>query len=706
MSDTQSDTPVIYPNSVTACPIGCQAGDVDNNNAQVTDVWNISSRTINEARMGYTWQGNFFADLALNKGYAKQVGWQFAEADDFPAVQFTNTYPYAWIEPSSNAVYKEHVFDPSDVVTMIRGRHILHFGGEFLMYRDDSTAWGNTNAGTLQFSGQYTQQWTLDSKGVASPQTSGTGAEYADFLLGYAQNWSASVSPEYGGRFKTPQVFVQDDWKIKPNLTVNLGLRYQINHGWNEVHNNLNTFDPTIINPANNTPGAYWFASTHTNGRTSLQANVFNTFLPRVGFSWQPHPSTTVRGGFGLYSYTWSLDTYGSGMGATFSDSGGISDQTNGILPITKFDGTGTNFQTGAPLPYTAASTDPTRYNGQPANYNQYHTPVPKIYQWNFALQHTLGNNMIAELAYVASHGFNLNFPTDLNAIPESELSSSDATGCSATPAATCKRPYPIYQGIGGSTNNGISNYNSLQASVTRRLTSGLSMSFNYVWSHFLDDADSSGWGSRAGPQPIQNSYVPSQNYGNSNFDIRNAFKGYVVYQLPFGHGRRFLNHNAILDEAVGGWQLSSTIVLTSGNPFNLTTDGNTYSQAGSQYPNLNPRVSIKPIHRTINEWYNPAAFTLPALGTFGNVQRNSLVGPGIEQVNISASKVFSLPWEGIKFQLRGDAANAFNHPSFGVPQATLSGASGPGASFTSLSNITSTTVGGRSIQLGGRLSF
>ena len=224
MSDTQSDTPVVYPNSVTACPIGCQSGDVDNNNAQITDVWNISPRTINEVRMGYTAQLNFFADLALGKGYAAKVGWQFAKADDFPAIQYTRTYPYAWVQPSSNAVYKEHVFDPSDVVTMIRGKHILHFGGEVLMYRDNSTAWGNTNAGTVQFSGQYTEQWTTAACGSSPayvgqvcPDTS-TGLEYGDFLLGLAQNWNASVTPEYGARLKSPQMFVQDDWKISPSL--------------------------------------------------------------------------------------------------------------------------------------------------------------------------------------------------------------------------------------------------------------------------------------------------------------------------------------------------------------------------------------------------------------------------------------------------------------------------------------------------------
>ncbi len=695
MSDTQSDTPVIYPNSVTACPIGCQAGDVDNNNAQVSDVWNISSRTINEARIGYTDQLNFFADLSLGKGYPSQLGWQFAEADTIPAIQFTNTYPYAWIDPSSNAVYKEHVFDPSDVVTMIRGKHILHFGGELLMYRDDSTAWGNTNAGTFQFSGQYTQNWTVDpGTGVASPDTT-TGLEYADFLLGLAQNWSAGVTPEYGGRLKSPQMFIQDDYKIRPNLTLNLGLRYQINHGWNEVHGNEDSFDPTLNNPASNTKGAEWYGSTHANGRTSLQANVFSTWLPRVGFSWMAIPNTTVRGGFGLYSYNWSLDTYGGGMGGPFGASGGTSDQTNGITPITQLDGSGTIYGTANALPYTTASTDPTRFNGQGVNYNEYHTPVPKIYQWNFAIQRQLSANFVAEVSYIASHGFNLNFPTDLNQVPQASLASSD----------TQFRPYPVYQGIGGSTNNAISNYNSLQAEIKKRFTSGLSMDANYVWSHFLDDADSSGWGSRAGQQPYQIANSPSANYSNSNFDVRNAFKGYVVYQLPFGKGARFLNNNALADAVIGGWEIAGGALISSGNPYTVYSTQNTYALAGSAFPNWSG-TSATPKNKSINNWYNPAAFSLPANGTFGNVRRNSLYGPGIDQENLSASKSFSLPYEGIKLQIRGDASNAFNHPSFGVPQTNLTGASGVGQPFTSTSNITSTTVGGRTIQISGRVTF
>jgi len=705
MSDTQSDTPVIYPNQVSACPIGCQSGDVDNNNAQITDVWNISPRTINEARMGFTSQLNFFTDHALNKGYASKLGWQFGKADDFPAINFTGTFPYAWLDPSSNSVYKEFTWDPSDVVTMIRGKHILHFGGELLSYQNNSTAWGNANAGTFQFSGQFTQQWTLDSNGVASPKA-GTGMEYADFLLGYAQQWQASASPEYGARLKTPQMFVQDDWKLRPNLTINLGLRYQINHGWNEVHNNMSSFDPTVINPATNTLGAYWYGTTHANGRTSLQANTFNTWQPRIGVSWAHDPKTVVRGGFGLYSYTWSLDTYGGnntsyGVGSALAASGGLTDQTNGITPVTKLDGTGTVFGTSTPLPYGVPS-GPTFYNGSgAAGYIQYHTPVPRIMQWNFSVQRALTTDFVAEVAYVASHGSNLSFNTDLNQVPQNLLSSNDSPG---------GRPYPNFQGLPGSTNNGISNYNSLQTSITKRMTKGLSLSFNYVWSHMMDDWDSSGFGSHSGQQDFQiaSTYNPRANYSNSNFDVRHAFKGYAVYELPFGRGKQFLNSSRLLDEAVGGWQIAGTVIRQTGSPFTVYGNQNTYAQAGTQFPNRIPGVPLYPSNRSILNWFNTAAFSEPANGTFGDVRRNSLYGPGINVFNFSAAKGFSIPWrEGIKVEFRADAQNVFNHPSFGQPSGTnLSGAAGVGQAYSGTSPIQSVTVNGRNLQLGLHVSF
>jgi hypothetical protein len=725
MSDTQGNEIENSDNAVTACPIGCQGGDVDNNNAQVTDVWNISPKLINEARFGYTDQLNFFQDLSTGTGVPSKLGWKFAEGNILPAVQFQRNYPYAWIEPATNAQYKEFVFDPSDVVTMIRGKHVLHFGGEFAFYRDDTTTWGNVNGGTLVFNGSYTENWTLNGSGVASPNGN-SGEEYADFLLGYSSYWSAGVTPEIGARLKKPQMFVQDDWKVRPNLTVNLGLRYEISHGFNEVKGNEASFDPTVVNPANNSLGAYWFGETKANGRNAMQANVFSTVMPRVGFSWLVRPSTTFRGGFGIYSYNFSLDTYGavgSGLAGSVSYSGSLSDNSNGIYPVTKFNGNGTSYPLGggtsAPLPFTSPSQSPTRFNGQGATYVPFHTPIPKIYQWNLGVEQQIGTNIAATLSYVASHGFNLAFPTDINAVPVNDLSPSDQTGCGSG-ASTCLQDYPLYQGIGGSVYNAISNYDSLQATITKRLSRGLSLSANYVWSHLLDDQDSSGWGSRAGPQEYQYATTLTQNltyknYGPSNFDVRNAFKSYVVYDLPFGKGRQFLNNNWLVDELVGGFQISGTLVLSAGNPFPIYTTGNNlYQGTGSQYANRVPGVTLIPQGgRSIYNWVNPAAFSNPGNGVFGDAQRNPVVGPGWQSENMSALKAFSLPWERMKLSLRVDAQNVFNHTSIGNPGSiTLTGGNGPGNPYTASTagagnrEITGSTISGRNIQIGARLAF
>jgi len=746
MSDSQDDNPVTYPSGVTPSPIGWTGTDVTDNQAQITDTWTINPHLTNEARIGYTYEDSDWGDLSLNKGYAGKLGWQFNVADDLPAIQFVNQYPYAWVEPATNAIYIQHVFDPSDVVTLIKGKHILHFGGELLIYRDDSTAWGNTNSGTFQYSGQYTQQWTVDPEtGIAGP-VAGTGLEYADFLLGLSQNWSAGVSPEFGGRLKSPQMFVQDDFKLRPNLTLNLGLRYQINHGWNEEHGNEDSYDPKVVNPATNTLGAYWYGTTHANGRSSIQANVFNDFMPRVGISWSPDAVTTVRGGFGLFSYNWSLDTYAAEssstpgqniMGGAFPSAGNDSDQTNGITPITQLDGTGLIYGTSTKLPYTVRSDNfnPAAYNGESVSYQAYHTPIPKIWQWNFALQREVMPGTVVELGYVASHGYKLVFPTDINAVPASELSSGDANNCGTGSIVNCARPNPNYLAISGSTNNAHSNYNSLQASITRRMSSGLSMSFNYVWSHMLDSQDSSGWGSRGGPQNWQIANDPGANYSNSNFDVRNAFKGYAIYQLPFGKGRRWVNNNILADQVIGGWQFSGTLYWSTGTPYTVFGTQQTYQQAGASYPNWVPGVSAKPAHRSakcepgsgplngcINEWFNPAAFSQPADGTFGNVKRNSLYGPGTNTLNLSGFKEFSLPWEGIRIRLSSSFTNALNHPAFSNPNNTgngfsLSGSNGPGTPYSwyttnskeqvvGTQQISGTNVGGRTGELQLRLSF
>jgi hypothetical protein len=374
-------------------------------------------------------------------------------------------------------------------------------------------------------------------------------------------------------------------------------------------------------------------------------------------------------------------------------------------------------------LPYLSASRSSTAYNGQGENYNPYHTPVAKIYQWNLSVQREFGLGTVLQVAYVGSHGKNLSFPVDINQVPKNLLSPTDS------PAS---RPYPQFQGLGGNTYNGISNYNALQVQAEKRLSRGISFNANYTWSHFLDDQDSAGWGGRGGNQPYQNAFDPSANYANSNFDITHIFKANMVYELPFGKGRAYLNQNKILDAAIGGWQISTIAIAQTGNPFTLLIAGanNSYSQAGNWYPNkignaFTPGVIAgntqdaqcqgttqgQPLPTSVHNnhiWFNRCAFISPNSATFGTNGRNTLRGPGIVDFNMSLSKTFHFG-ERFGFQIRMDASNVFNHPSFGHPDNNINDA----YSYDTSGNITggggvisSTTVGGRNIQLGGRFSF
>jgi hypothetical protein len=260
--------------------------------------------------------------------------------------------------------------------------------------------------------------------------------------------------------------------------------------------------------------------------------------------------------------------------------------------------------------------------------------------------------------------------------------------------------------GLTGSFNN-ISNYNSLQLSARKRLGHGLSAEVNYTWSKMLDDQDTSGWGSHYGNAYYQDAFTPSNNYALSNFDVPQAFKGFVVYQVPLGKGHMLLN-NAIGDAVLGGWQVSSIFIAQSGNPFTVIMASSTNSGAldGYWYPNLvgNPSAS----HQTINNWFNQLAYATPATNTFGNDGRNTLRGPDLTSIDLSLAKTFKIPnFERGGLQIRMDATNIVNHPSFGLPNASLTSAAlASGVPNPNVGQITTVTVPGRFFQLGARFSF
>jgi hypothetical protein len=723
-SISQKDNPGVNKYGPFPCPINCFSGDIDGYNAQITDTWDINPKTVNSLRMGYTKQGNWFVPDTIGFNAASTLGLQYAKANVFPQINIGGAGLCCnGLAPGTNAIYIENLYDPSDVLTLIRGKHILSFGAEVLMGQGNTTPWGNITAGNFTFSGNYTAQ-----NGAAAGTT---GAGLADFLLGDVQNWSATNQSTSYARLKSPQFFVQDEYKFRPNLTLNLGLRYVATTGFTEIHNSLGGFDPNIplacaaCGASNGTLGSLWFAP--QDHRSSLQKPIYDIFLPRVGFSWSLRNDTVVRGGFGMYSYNFSQDDYGNGIGfgALSTSSGNASDvnQGTGPTPLISLSSSAAaansvlNYVVGSPNAKNVAQyVNPISPSNQ--TYVPYDVPVGRINEWQLSVEHQFAKNYMASLAYVGSHGSNLQFQTDVNQITNP---AAIAASAAAKAAIQTDRPYPAWGNLNGYNYNAISNYNAMQALITRRFSNGLNFSFNYVWSHFLDEQDSGGWGSRGGTQYWQIGNNPGANYGNSNFDIPNAYKGYASYELPFGKGKPYLSGNGVENAIVGGFRIAGTFIHQSGSPFtvvnstnanstitgcaqNGTASGGDVNNGCNWFPNIIGSTSVS--NPSPSGWFNTAAFANAAPGgqfAFGNEVRNSLRGPALTVFNFSMAKEVSFG-ERVKLEIRSDWVNVFNHPSFNIPGQVFGA-----ANFGLINNATlgnGVAVAARSGQLSARITF
>ena len=735
-SISQKDNPAVNKGGPFPCPLDCFTGDIDGYNAQATVTSEISPTMVNELRMAYTKQGNWFVPYTIGFNAESALGLQYAKADLFPTININNGGGTCCgqLAPGTNAIYIEHLYDPSDVLTLIRGRHILHFGVEVLMGLGNTTPWGNVDAGQFTFTGNYTAQ-------NGAPANS-TGAGLADFLLGDVQNWQAKNQSTSYQRLKSPQLFVQDDFKLRPNLTLNLGLRYVATTGFTEVNNSLGGFDPNLTlvcsvdsqgtpcGAANGSLGSLWFAP--QDNRNSLQKPVRDIFLPRIGFAWSLNNDTVVRAGFGMYTYNFSQDVYGNGagFGALSTSQGNSTDPNSGSGPNPLVSLSATAAAAAPVLNYVVGSPNAknvSQYLNVTTPSSQTYVPYDvhpgQINQWQLGVEHQFGRNYMASITYAGSHGSHLETGTDLN-----QITTPDGLAAVGAAAALIQadRPFQYWGNLSGFNYNGTSNYNSLQTAITRQFSNGLLFSFNYVWSHFLDDQDSGGWGSRGGTQYWQVGNNPSASYGNSNFDIPNAYKGYVSYELPFGKGKPYLNGHTWADEAVGGWRIAGTMITQSGSPFTVvnnvnsnqnitgcaTNDGGTatggdVNNGCNWFPNVIASTHVS--NRGPSEWFNTAAFAnawtagsgLPF--AFGDEGRNSLRGPRLTVFNLSFAKAFSFG-ERVRLELRSDWVNVFNHPSLNIPGQSFGGSNFGEINEATLGN--GVAVAARSGQLSAKITF
>ena len=693
------------------CPVSCHNQSSDGGNEQISDVWTISPTVVNEFRFSGNREADYFSEASLGEGIPAKIGLKFSTADVLPTLQFSGTGAPSNITPGTEALFIQNSFLIGDMVTWVKGKHILHFGGELLMEQDNSTPWGGINGATMAFSGQYT--------------TSNPAVEvgYADFLLGDVQNWNTNTTPKHYMRAKNPSFFAQDDFKIRKNLTINLGVRSETHGGATEKYNNTGGFDPTLGDPLGSTYtnggnvypinalGSIWFAG--LNGARNQSYATKTLVMPRLGFAWELTNNWVLRGGVGQFASLWSEDTVGGtmGFGSGFIGSASTSSAT---APVVQLSGSGANLPvltgTAARNPLSYITPASPQGSGGTIPYTPYHLPIQNGWQWTAGVQRRLPGNLVAEAQYVGSHWENMMFEADVNQLPANKLGQGQTA-----------RPYPQFSGIGvgsgGSrtgTYNGISNYQSAQFMLHVPTNHGLAAEVSYTWSRLYDDMDDSGWGNQFGNVYYQDAYNPSANYGPSNFNRPNSVKGTVLYALPFGKGHQYLS-STLADAVVGGWTASGDFVAESGTPFTVIMnssipDGSLGGSDGNSSAALYPNKVGNPNSggQSLSHWFNQLAYAAPAANTFGTNPRNSLRGPDLTDIDFSLAKSWSLPgWERGKVQLRVDATDLLNHPSFELPTHALNPtALSSGTPDPSVGLITTNTINGRKVQLTGRFQF
>jgi len=522
-----------------------------------------------------------------------------------------------------------------------------------------------------------------------------TNNALASLELGWTYSGSELATEAINSRAATYGAFIQDDWHVNSKLTLNIGLRYDIDEPRWETNNRQNGFNPTEINPVSGTPGVVTFSGLDG---LSKYANKWdkNNFGPRFGFAWNPTEKWVVRGGAAVlflpeYDQATPIVT---NLG--FSANASYVSTNNGVTPAFLLS----NGFPGAVIPPVSSLTpgfgavpvgtkptttvtffDPNRVTGY-------------TYQTSFDIQRQFAKGLLADIGYLGTFGHHLPAPDaeSIDQVPTSLLGPGNAQ---------INRPFPQFSDVQVvAASIGASKYNGLNIALQKRYSSGLHFQTSYTWSKSEDNVDARNELAAFPTSAFANYYNQKANWGLSGNDIRHRFVFSSVYELPFGTGRTFQSSAKWLNTVVGGWSLGTIAELRSGTPLEaveLTNNTNSFSQQNR--PNVvgNPNQLSGP--QSISEWFNTAAFAVPAAYTFGDAGRTFGEGPGAISVDASLLKDFSVR-ERFAAQFRVEALNVLNHANFGNPD-TRQGS-------PTFGKITSLVSGNqdRIIQLGLHLQF
>jgi carboxypeptidase family protein len=593
------------------------------------------------------------------------------------------------------------VFVAQDVLTKIKGRHMIKVGGwleqdgendrdQVRITPGAASGIGNNMNGTFDF-------------GAASSNPASTGAPLADALLGnydvYSElgfrNYTPWVSNQYG-------LFAQDSFRITPHFTLQGGLRWDYFPPYHSRWCNFATFDPLFYshapgvqqtidpttgfvtggNPYNGIAvpctqlprdaighfGAFGMPLTDStydaiNQRlrdTGMQRGLtpeifqkhYRNFQPRLGFAWDPlgKGTTSIRGSAGVFYNHFTLsDVTLMGGNTPFQPAievvGGSADCPGAPLDSSRHCAGSASTSAGIPLPIPITGQDLV-------------SRIPVVYTWTFSVQHMLPQDTLVEVGYVGTRARHLQLNSDLNQLRQGQLAAGEAacpTACTDSTLIPYLAPYPGLGGLTTALNQASSKYDSLQISAQRRLFKGLQYGLAYTYSNTFD------FGSSLYSNSI-NTYDLKYSFGPADWGRRNILIANYVYQLPF-----FKQGNALTTRVLGGWELSGVIAFESGTPVTVSPSfgdpahiGEDFGQYANRLSGCNPNSAP----RSVTEWFNTACFADPAVGTFGTGGRNSVWGPGVRNWDFALYKNGKIT-ERFNYQFRAEFFNVLNHPSF-----------------------------------------
>jgi len=589
----------------------------------------------------------------------------------------------------------------SGSITQLLGRHSLHYGGEFMDIQAAPTGVLGSPNGSFTFNSIYTQQ---------NPNKAGTGQgnAFADILLGYPSSGSITwneptfVTVHYYG------AFIQDDFKVLKNLSLNLGIRWDVNTSPRDRHNRINAgFCSTCTNPLSsqinfvNAPelqspllGGLQFAG--VGGEPGAPFHVhWNDWQPRVGFSWAAIRDTVIRGGYGIY-FPWqslAVDDIG------FSQTTSFVASLNGGLNPNNYLNSGTPYPGGAIAP-SGASGGLATNAGNAITFNDLNRRLRMTQHWSFGFQRKMPGGTVLDVEYLGTNVHGIPVSTPLGVISNSlqqqcsadlsicntnianpfygVLASSTSLGASSTiPAWELMRAFPLFDGVTDSRLPiGSSHYNGLDVRVERRLRS-LDFVFNYTYSNWID----------------RDSYLNSGNFVDASLtkeldgsDRRNYLDINLVYPVPG------IRKGGAIGYLTNGWLFDSTVLWGTGNPLQLPSGNFAFGTPGCN--------SYAPVGgQTRAHWFNNNESCWSQLGTWGAQTQplaiGLLRGPAFVYWNPSMNKVFPLKPEGLSAQFRMEAVNGANHPTFGAPSTALATppAFSPSTSWTGLGTLPTSTT-------------